>query len=198
MNLKPILYLYHSQHLQSSGHHGWRCNNTFPPLHVFCWSHVISKYHSCPLVDAVFPSLPLSTSPSWSFHCPLQNWKDLEKWAYHLSRLMTKPTKWLCAQPRLRSVWASAQSDQSLRCAFNGYLRTQAFFTRTAKTQIRLGGCPGWSESSLGAHAISLVLSRCGSSDFPLLRHGKEIIMASIMYLYQESRYGNGKTRVMG
>ena len=36
------------------------------------------------------------------------------------SRLMTKPTKWLCAKPRLRSAWASAQSDQSLRCALNG------------------------------------------------------------------------------
>ena len=28
---------------------------------------------------------------------------------------------------------------------------------------IRMGGCQGWSESSLGTHAISLVLSRCGS-----------------------------------
>ena len=33
-----------------------------------------------------------------------------------MSRDMTKPTKWLCAQRRLRSAWASAQSDQSLRC----------------------------------------------------------------------------------
>ena len=32
----------------------------------------------------------------------------------------------------------------------------------TAKTLIRLGGRPGWSESSLGAHAILLVLSCCG------------------------------------
>ena len=30
---------------------------------------------------------------------------------------------------------------------------------RTAKTLIRLGGCPGCSESFLGAHAILLVLS---------------------------------------
>ena len=30
-----------------------------------------------------------------------------------MSRNMTKPTKWLCAQQRLRSAWASAQSDQS-------------------------------------------------------------------------------------
>ena len=34
---------------------------------------------------------------------------------------------------------------------------------RTAKTLIRLGGCPGCLESSLGAHAILLVLSRGGS-----------------------------------
>ena len=27
-----------------------------------------------------------------------------------------EPTIWLCAQRRLRSAWASAQSDQSLRC----------------------------------------------------------------------------------
>ena len=26
----------------------------------------------------------------------------------YMSRLMTKSTKWLCAQPKLRSVWASA------------------------------------------------------------------------------------------
>ena len=43
-----------------------------------------------------------------------------------MSRLMSKPTMWLCAQRRLRSAWASAQSDQSLRC-------------------------PVWSESSLSA-----------------------------------------------
>ena len=34
---------------------------------------------------------------------------------------------------------------------------------RPAKALIRLGGCPGWSESSLGAQIIFLVLS-CGGS----------------------------------
>ena len=48
----------------------------------------------------------------------------------------------------------------SFRCALSGYLRTQAFYMHTTKTLIR---CPGWSESSLGAHAILLVLSRGGS-----------------------------------
>ena len=55
----------------------------------------------------------------------------------------------MCAQRRLRSAWASAQSDQSLRYALNGY----AFLIWTVKTLIRLGGCPGWSESSLGAQS---------------------------------------------
>ena len=32
-----------------------------------------------------------------------------------------------------------------------------------SETLIRLGGCPGWSESSQGAHAILLVLSWGGS-----------------------------------
>ena len=67
---------------------------------------------------------------------------------------MTKPTKWLCAQWRLRSAWASVQSDQSRCCALNVYLRVQAFIMWTAMTLIRLGGCPGWSESSLGAHSL--------------------------------------------
>ena len=31
---------------------------------------------------------------------------------------------------------------------------TQAVFMRTAETLIRLGGCPGWFESSLGAHSF--------------------------------------------
>ena len=34
----------------------------------------------------------------------------------HVSCNMTKPTKWLCVQRRLRSAWGSAQSDQSLHC----------------------------------------------------------------------------------
>ena len=46
------------------------------------------------------------------------------------------------------------QSDQSLCCALNASLRTQGFFMQTAKTLIRLGRCPGWSETSLGAHSF--------------------------------------------
>ena len=38
---------------------------------------------------------------------------DMTQSLNYLSRDMTKPTKWVCAQQRLRSAWASAQSDQS-------------------------------------------------------------------------------------
>ena len=72
----------------------------------------------------------------------------------YMSRDMTKPTKWVCAQQRLGSAWASAQSDQSLRCLHEESLGPLLAIKRTAKTLIRLGGCPGWSESSLGAHSF--------------------------------------------
>ena len=41
-----------------------------------------------------------------------------------MSRLRTKPTKWLCAQQRLRSAWASAdaQADLSLRWAHTHFV----------------------------------------------------------------------------
>ena len=62
---------------------------------------------------------------------PTVNWGLEKKWVtymewptwnlrLYLSRDMTKPTKWVCAQRRLWSAWASAQSYQSLRCALNG------------------------------------------------------------------------------
>ena len=44
-----------------------------------------------------------------------------------------------CAPSEDWSTWASAQSNQSLRCALDGQLRTQAFLMQTAKTLIRLG-----------------------------------------------------------
>ena len=67
---------------------------------------------------------------------------------------MTKPTKWQCAQRILRSAWASAQSDLSLRCPHEESLGPQLPIERIAKTLIGLGGCPGWSESWLGAHSF--------------------------------------------
>ena len=65
---------------------------------------------------------------------------------------MTKPTKWVCAQRRRRSTWAFT----SLIRVFAVRMKTAWVLSteRTTKTPIRLGGCPGWSESSLGAHSF--------------------------------------------
>ena len=59
-----------------------------------------------------------------------------------------------CAPSEDRSAWASAQSDQSLRCPHEESLGPYLHIERTVKTLIRLGGCPGWSEYSLGAHSF--------------------------------------------
>ena len=78
----------------------------------------------------------------------------------YLSQRMTKPTKWHVRPGKteislgIRPVWSDSNE-------------------RTAKTLIRLGGCPGWSEPSLGAYAILLVLSCAGSFESSLGAHVK-------------------------
>ena len=89
----------------------------------------------------------------------------LHNWA----ALWQKQQNCMCAQRRLSSAWASTQSDQSLRCPLEEILDPYLSIKRTTKTLIRLGGCPGWSESSLGAHGILFVLSWGGSYVYVLL-----------------------------
>ena len=45
--------------------------------------------------------------------------------------------------------------------------RSLSYPLSTQRRLIRLGGCPGWSESSLGTYAILLVLSWCCSFAIP-------------------------------
>ena len=81
----------------------------------------------------------------------------------YMSRIVTKPTKWHMRPAKTQlSVGIHPVSSESSLCA-QWVAKDQAFFMRTAKTLIRLSGCLSWPESSLGAHAIVLVLSRCGS-----------------------------------
>ena len=58
-----------------------------------------------------------------------------------MSRCPAKGTSCMCAQWRLRSACASAQSDQSLRRALYWLQRIYPFFTQKTKTLIRLFGC---------------------------------------------------------
>ena len=86
----------------------------------------------------------------FNFYC---NTTCLYSWQ-KMSQLMTKPTKWLCAKQRLRSAWASAQSDQSLPCLQEESLGVLSYPLNAQRRLIRLGGLPDWSESSLGAHSF--------------------------------------------
>ena len=79
-------------------------------------------------------------------------------WQVYMSHLLTKPTK-CCVHP--------AKTDQpghppSLIRIFTVRMKKAWFLCYPVSAQwrlIRLGGCPGWSESSLGAKVILLVLS---------------------------------------
>ena len=57
----------------------------------------------------------------------------------------------LCTQRGLRSAWASARSDQSLRCTHEESLDPYKATHWAHIKEIRLGGCPGSSESLQGA-----------------------------------------------
>ena len=82
----------------------------------------------------------------------------------YLSRLTTKPTKWHVRPAKthislgIRPVW----SESSLSTW--GKLRSLAIIRAHSEASDQtLGGCPGWSESLLGAKVILLVLSWGGS-----------------------------------
>ena len=81
-----------------------------------------------------------------------------------MSQRMAKPTKWHVRPGKIDQSGYPSRLIRVFCCVLNSQLRTQTFFMRTAKTLIRLDGCPGWSESSQGAHAILLVLLGTGSN----------------------------------
>ena len=62
----------------------------------------------------------------------------------------------MCAQRRLKSVCASAQDGQRLRCPHEDTLDLWLPMKCLAKTLIRLRGCTGWYESLL-PHKCNLV-----------------------------------------
>ena len=81
---------------------------------------------------------------------------------FYLSRDMTKPTKWVCNQRRLRSAWASTQSDQGLRCPHQETLGAELPIEHTAKTD-QTGQMPRLIWVFAGRKVTSLVLSCRGS-----------------------------------
>ena len=76
---------------------------------------------------------------------------------------MTKPTKWVCAQRRLRSAWASAQSDQSLRCAPNWVAKDPRFLHADSEDTDQTGRMPRliW---VFAGRTLSLLVFTCRGS----------------------------------
>ena len=83
-------------------------------IFFFSKQHIYSKCILLDLYVRVFlePKIHGYIVYMFVYTCILDIWVRV-----YMSRDMTKPTKWLCAQRRLRSAWASAQSNQSLRCS---------------------------------------------------------------------------------
>ena len=75
-----------------------------------------------------------------------------------MSRLMTKPTVWLCAQQRLRSAWASTRSDQSLPCALIWLAKDPRFLHADSEDSDQTGRMPRLVWVFAGRTATLLVL----------------------------------------
>ena len=81
------------------------------------------------------------------------------------------------------SIWAAAwQNQQNDLCAQQRIWSALA----SAKTLIRLGGCPGWSESSLGAKVILLFLSWGGSFVHVSINKIKKIKHSLLSVVYHQ------------
>ena len=93
----------------------------------FSKQHICSKYILLDLYVRVFlePNIHGYIVYMFVYTCILDIWVRV-----YMSRDMARPTKWLCAQRR--SAWASAQSDQSLRCPHEEALGPWLRIERTA------------------------------------------------------------------
>ena len=98
-----------------------------------------------------------------------------------MSRDMTKPTKWVYAQRRLRSAWASAQSDQSSLSAWRK-LGSLATHWAHSEDSDQTGLMPRLSWIFAGRTLTLLVLSCRGSHDLRLdcaqiLKLGSDVVL---------------------
>ena len=85
-----------------------------------------------------------------------------------MSRLMTKPTKLLCTQRRLRSAWAFAQSDQSLRCALIWVAKDPSFLHADSKDSDQTGWMPRliWVFAGCTCHSVGFVMRQLICSSY--------------------------------
>ena len=157
-------------------HHLWASGNNH--VHTRMALIVYFRLESCLLADKISTNQNSGITVLLSFHfialvyvplensycmwlvlrlsreiaCHILNWKYWKSWAASWQNQQNG----MYPHRRLRSAWASAQSDQSLCCA----LRTQAFFMRTAKTLIRLDAQADLSLRLAHSHFVGFVMRR--------------------------------------
>ena len=107
----------------------------------------------------------------------------------YMSCYMTKPTKWVCPQRRLRSAWASAQSDQSSLCA-QWVAKDPSFLHVDSEYPDQTGWMPRLIWVIAGRTLILLVLSCRELYGFLITTwssnkqaYNKNILLAIIMHL---------------
>ena len=137
------------------------------------------KRYTCLNASKIFDYFSVGKGEKTHLYWQLFNYQRLQR--NYMSRHMTKPAKWPVHTAKtqislgIRPVWSlSAWRHQSDHCPHDDTLGPQhmilSYMYPLSPLQrlirlggIRLGGCPGWSESSLGAQIILLVLSWGGS-----------------------------------
>ena len=102
----------------------------------------------------------LRTSWCYRFCCVM---KALYQRSNIISRDMTNPTIWVCSQRRLKAAWASAQSDQSLRCATQWVAKNPSFLHADSEDSDQTGRMPRLIWDSAGRTVTLSVLSCRGS-----------------------------------
>ena len=98
------------------------------------------------------------------WHDKTSDMTEPTKWlcAQRRLRSATEPTKWLCAQRRLRSAWASAQSDQSSLSAWRSIWSLATHWAHSEDSD-QTGRMPRLIWVFAGRTLILLVLSCRGS-----------------------------------
>ena len=103
----------------------------------------------------------VSNKIPWPKHCFLPSFPLLASDKWQMSRLITKPTKWhVCTAKTQISLGICPVSWVFTVCMKEVWVLSYPLSTQRRLT--RLGGCPGWAESSLGASHF--VLSWGGSN----------------------------------
>ena len=157
--LMAVLPLYISpwqiQRLQSGVFWKWMDVYMF---NVFMYPRT---FHNSSSFELAFKSITFriyecqAESLSWVFFLKDTFMKYIYSYKLHVYELRHDKINKVSVRPaKTRSAWAFVQSDQSLCCLHEESLGPFLPIECTVKTLIRLAGCPGWSESSLGTHSL--------------------------------------------